>query len=55
MKTINLTACIFFAIIAIFALIASIIEWRFCPMAIFVITGALSLVAYRDYKSPEQY
>lgn len=53
MKTLNLIACIFFGIIAIFALLASIIELRFCPMAIFVIAGTVSLVAYRDYKSPE--
>jgi len=53
MKTLNLTMCIFFGVIAFFALIASIVEWRFCPIAIFTIAGTLSLVAYRDYKNPE--
>ena len=53
MKTLNLIACIFFGVIALFALIASIVEWRFCPIAIFTIAGVLSVVAYRDYKDPE--
>lgn len=53
MKTLNLIACIFFGILSVLCFLLAIQEWKFEPAIIAIISGTISLVAYRDYKSPE--
>jgi hypothetical protein len=53
MKTFNLTFCLLFVGLSILASIFCLIQFRIELGAVSFILGAISYVAYKDYKHPK--